>query len=93
LAATRPDEEFRVWVAGCATGEEAYSLAILLMERMEAMHRPVKVKIFATDVHRASLEFASSGVYSGAALADGRRCYIICVTHPIRSDFWIRLMM
>ena len=48
-------------MAGCATGEEAYSLAILLLERMEAMHRRVKVKIFATDVHRASLEFASFG--------------------------------
>ena len=70
LAAVPPDEEFRAWVAGCATGEEAYSLAILLMERMEAMHRRVKMKIFATDVHRASLEFASLGVYSDAALAE-----------------------
>jgi chemotaxis methyl-accepting protein methylase/signal transduction histidine kinase/CheY-like chemotaxis protein len=70
LAAIPPDGEFRAWVAGCATGEEAYSLAILLLERIEAMHRRVKVKIFATDVHRASLEFASSGVYSEAALVD-----------------------
>ena len=70
LAAIPPDEEFRAWVAGCATGEEAYSLAILLMERLEAMHRRVKVKIFATDVHRASLEFASTGLYSQMALAE-----------------------
>ena len=70
LAAIPTDEEFRAWVAGCATGEEAYSLAILLMEQAEAIHRRVKVKIFATDVHRASLEFASLGVYSEAALAE-----------------------
>ena len=65
-----PDEDFRVWVAGCATGEEAYSLAILLTECFEAMHRPVKAKIFATDVHRASLDFASLGVYSAESLVD-----------------------
>ena len=70
LATIPPDEEFRAWVAGCATGEEAYSLAILLLERMEAMHRREKAKIFATDVHRASLDFASLGVYSEAALAE-----------------------
>lgn len=70
LAALPPGEEFRAWVAGCATGEEAYSLAILLAERMEAMHRPVRAKIFATDVHRASLEFASQGLYGEAAIAE-----------------------
>jgi two-component system CheB/CheR fusion protein len=70
LAALPPDEEFRIWVAGCATGEEAYSMAILLFERMEAMGRPVKAKIFATDVHRASLDFASQGIYSRDALAE-----------------------
>jgi two-component system CheB/CheR fusion protein len=65
-----PGEDFRAWVAGCATGEEAYSLAILLTECLEAMRRPVKAKIFATDVHRSSLDFASLGVYSADALVD-----------------------
>ena len=70
LAALPPGEEFRAWVAGCATGEEAYSLAILLAERMEAMRRPIRAKIFATDVHRNSLEFASQGLYGEAAVAE-----------------------
>src|SRR5688572_1395027 len=48
----------RLWVAGCATGEEAYSLAILLQELM-ADHGARSVKIFATDVHRGSLEQAA----------------------------------
>lgn len=65
-----PEDELRMWVAGCATGEEAYSLAILVHERLTAMHRPLNVKIFATDVHRSSLETASAGIYTSAAMSD-----------------------
>lgn len=53
----------RVWVAACATGEEAYSLAILLHEYAEKIQYNEKISIFATDVHRKSLEVASQGVY------------------------------
>ena len=67
---TPPDQEIRVWVAACATGEEAYSIAILLHELLEAAHRPINAKVFATDVHRTSLETASLGVYNEQALAD-----------------------
>src|SRR5687768_14838428 len=52
----------RLWVAGCATGEEAYSLAVLLQELM-AIHGERPVKIFATDVHRGSLERAAIAAY------------------------------
>jgi len=65
-----PDEDLRIWIAGCATGEEAYSLGMVIHERIEALGRPIKVKIFATDVHRGSLDFAGTGVYSEAQLAD-----------------------
>ena len=64
------DQEVRIWVAGCATGEEAYSIAILLHERFTAMKRDVNVKIFATDVHKASLETASAGVYRKNSVAN-----------------------
>ncbi|MEZ6047407.1 MAG: chemotaxis protein CheB [Planctomycetaceae bacterium] len=57
------DQEFRVWVVGTATGEEAYSLAILISEYMERNNRVRPVKIFATDVHNGSLETASRAVY------------------------------
>jgi two-component system CheB/CheR fusion protein len=61
------DQPLRIWVAGCATGEEAYSLAILLQDLMRKLgERPVK--IFATDVHRGSLERAGRGVYDEAAV-------------------------
>jgi two-component system, chemotaxis family, CheB/CheR fusion protein len=70
LAEHERDDEFRVWVAGCATGEEAYSLAMLVQECIETQKHPVKVKIFATDVHRASLDVASAGVYDETELCD-----------------------
>jgi two-component system, chemotaxis family, CheB/CheR fusion protein len=58
-----PEQEVRVWTAGCGTGEEAYSLAMLFHEQMTARKRPVNLKILATDVHPSSLEIASIGLY------------------------------
>ena len=68
LLATRDrTATLRLWVAGCATGEEVYSIAIVLHELMQRMgERPVK--IFATDVHPASIESATRGLYEAAAL-------------------------
>ncbi len=66
----RPEDEIRVWVAGCATGEEAYSIAMVLHAHFEAVGRNQNIKIFATDVHRASLEFASAGIYDEASLSE-----------------------
>ncbi len=58
----------RVWVAGCATGEEVYSLAILLFELGQRLgERPIK--IFATDVHRGSLDIATRALYDEQAVA------------------------
>jgi two-component system, chemotaxis family, CheB/CheR fusion protein len=62
------DEEIRFWVPGCATGEEAYSLAILVHEWLTANERPVNVKIFATDVHEEALKFAGAGIYGESVL-------------------------
>ncbi len=63
IARTAGDEQIRVWVAGCATGQEPYSIAMLLHEQLSAARRPINVKILATDVHKTSLEVASAGVY------------------------------
>ncbi|MGE3779305.1 MAG: chemotaxis protein CheB, partial [Pirellulaceae bacterium] len=70
ISHSKPDEELRIWVAGCATGEEAYSIAMLVHEQYEKQGRPANVKIFATDVHRASLDIAGAGIYERAALGD-----------------------
>jgi len=61
--------EFRAWVAGCASGEEAYSLAILVDEILHRQKKSVTVKIFATDVHKPSLEAASFGAYPPESLS------------------------
>lgn len=62
-----PGTPLRVWVAGCATGEEVYSLAILLHELGQKLgERPVK--IFATDVHRGSLDVATRALYDEQAV-------------------------
>jgi two-component system CheB/CheR fusion protein len=59
-----PNETIRVWVPGCATGPEAYSVAMLLFEALSARGRPINLKILATDVHKASLDIASAGIYA-----------------------------
>jgi two-component system CheB/CheR fusion protein len=60
----------RVWVPGCSTGEEAYSLAILLREHMERLANIPKVQVFATDIDDRALSAARAGRYP-AALLDG----------------------
>ena len=60
----------RVWVAGCATGEEAYSLAILLCEYSEGFAEPPRIQIFATDVHERSFAYARDGFYPDTIAAD-----------------------
>lgn len=60
----------RVWVAGCSTGEEAYSLAILFKEYMEDAKRNINIKIFATDIDNNAIEYASAGVYPDSISED-----------------------
>ncbi len=62
-------EEFRAWCAGCATGEEAYSIAILLDEVARATGFDGRISVFATDVHPQALELASQGRYEEGKLA------------------------
>lgn len=62
------DRTIRIWVSACATGEEAYSIAILFHEAFEAAGRPPQMKIFATDVHKKSLIQAGRGVFQGESM-------------------------
>ncbi|NTU60707.1 MAG: chemotaxis protein CheR, partial [Deltaproteobacteria bacterium] len=63
----------RAWVAGCSTGEEAYSLAILMREHIEASGKACNVKVFATDIDRDALDYASVGAYPESIAADVSR--------------------
>src|SRR5690606_24533003 len=55
-------EPYRFWVAGCSTGEEAYSIAICMKEIMDDL--PVKIQIFATDISEPAIQKARLGIYS-----------------------------
>lgn len=62
------EDEIRVWVAGCSTGEEAYSIAILLHEQLEKHSSPPRVHIFATDIDEAALAVARAARYTGTVV-------------------------
>jgi len=63
-------ETVRIWVPGCSTGEEAYSLAMMLHAYMVTQHIETKVQIFATDIDQTAIETARSGVYPANIVAD-----------------------
>ncbi len=60
----------RVWCTGCSTGEEAYSIAILLQERMESLKQHFTVQLFATDIDSRAIATARSGVYPASIATD-----------------------
>ena len=60
----------RVWICGCSTGEEAYSIAILLQEQMEKLKKNFKLQLFATDIDSRAIDQARSGIYSASIAAD-----------------------
>jgi two-component system CheB/CheR fusion protein len=70
LALKRPGDEIRVWVPGCATGEEAYAIAILISEYLGAAISEFTVQIFATDIDMSAMAIARRGVYSAASLGE-----------------------
>jgi two-component system CheB/CheR fusion protein len=70
LFAEPPRESVRVWVPGCSTGEEAYSLAILIREYLDELKQNFQVQIFATDIDADAIEKARAGVYPNSIAAD-----------------------
>jgi two-component system, chemotaxis family, CheB/CheR fusion protein len=63
LADKTESNALRVWVAGCATGEEAYSIAIVLREAMEEVQREFKVQLYSTDLDDDAITSARAGLY------------------------------
>ena len=64
------EQPIRAWVSGCATGEEAYSLAISLLEYLHHRHQGTRIQIFATDVSEAAVEHARAGLYPATIESD-----------------------
>lgn len=70
LLAKRPQSEpLRIWVPGCSTGEEAYSVAITLLEFLDKRESGTTIQIFGTDISEPAVDKARAGVYSEAAVA------------------------
>lgn len=70
------DKQIRIWIPGCATGEEPYSLAILISEFARRKGILPNAKIFATDIHFGSLEIAGRGEYPASALRNMPEDYL-----------------
>lgn len=69
LKKRKPDAPIRVWVPGCATGEEPYSIAMLLLESLEPSGGP-PIQIFTTDVSKQAIQFAREGLYRENIVSD-----------------------
>ncbi len=65
-----PEDAVRVWVPGCATGEEPYSLAILLDEHAATLEHPPQVQIFATDIDEKGYAWGREALYPASAVAE-----------------------
>ena len=65
-----PGSTIRVWTTGCSTGEEAYSLTILMVEQIAALKQNLTVQVFATDINSIAIDTARMGVYPVSIAAD-----------------------
>jgi two-component system CheB/CheR fusion protein len=65
-----PDQAIRVWVAGCSTGEETYSLAMIFQEQIAAVGSDVKLQVFASDIDEDAIARARDGLYSATIEAE-----------------------
>jgi len=75
------EDDIRIWVPGCSSGEEAYSIAMLVADECRVQKRSVNIQIFATDIDEQMLRIAREGSYAQAALAD--------IPEQMRDDYTI----
>lgn len=66
----QPGEQVRVWIAACSTGEEAYSIAMLLSDHESRQSKPPEVQLFATDIDDEAIAVARKGLYPASIVAD-----------------------
>ncbi|RLM48620.1 protein-glutamate O-methyltransferase CheR, partial [Halorubrum sp. Atlit-28R] len=78
----QPGEQVRVWVAACSTGEEAYSIAMLLTDQENLLVKPPEVQVFATDIDDESIAIARKGSYLSSAITD--------ISVPKLSEYFVK---
>lgn len=94
VEAAASKEEIRVWITACASGEEAYSIAILLDEQLSKLPKSPALRIFATDLHPGALKSATRGVYTKEAIStlstERLRRYFVRDGEDFQVAPWIR---
>jgi two-component system, chemotaxis family, CheB/CheR fusion protein len=92
LLARAAGNQVRIWVCGCSTGEEAYSIAILLQEQLENLKRSFKVQLFATDLDRRVIESARSGIFPASIANDisSERLTRFFTHDPVNGNYQIQ---
>ncbi|MBP6764516.1 MAG: PAS domain-containing protein, partial [Rubrivivax sp.] len=90
VASKQAGESVRVWAAGVATGEEAYSVAMLFLEAFEHLKRWPSLKIFATDVEQQNIETGSAGVYPESVAAEVSPAQLERFFTPTGSGFGVK---
>ena len=70
IASLQDDSTFRVWIPGCSSGEEAYSLAIVLCEVLDKLSKRITLQLFGTDIDRQAIDKAREGYYPSSIKAD-----------------------
>jgi two-component system CheB/CheR fusion protein len=70
LKSKQPGDDIRVWIPGCATGEEVYTVAIILAEELGEYRDKYRIQLFATDINSDSVATARAGIYPEAALSE-----------------------
>lgn len=82
----------RVWIPGCSTGEEAYSIAILLQEYKNKLNKSFKIQVFATDIDDNAIQIARSGIFSDNACSgiDPERLQRYFIKETISSTYIIQ---
>ncbi|NDW33678.1 chemotaxis protein CheB [Salipiger sp. PrR007] len=91
------EDEIRVWIPGCSSGEEAYTFAMMFAEEARKQKRSAKIQIFATDIDEQMLRIAREAVYPQSALADipeeMRDLYTVALDGRFRMSAKIRDMI
>lgn len=82
VAKKEKGDTIRIWIAGCSTGEEAYSIAILLNQLLRKNTLDFTLQIFATDIDERAIAFARKGVYPASSLEN--------TTEEIRDQFFLK---
>lgn len=79
----------RVWICGCASGEEAYSIAILFLENIELFGRELELRVFATDVDEEAISIARQGIYPMSVVSELPVYYITKYFMPMNENYFV----